>query len=246
MTLSVPIIHNMRLEGGAEQPIENELDVIDRMLKVAGATILELGCGAAEKTRAIAERTDVAAITAVEVDPIQHAKNLAIKDLPKVSFKSYGAQVIPEADNSFDIVMMFKSLHHVPGESMDQALKEISRVLKPGGHAYISEPVFAGEFNEVMRLFHDEEVVRKNAFNAVVRAVDNCVLELEEEFFFKNVIRLRSFEQYKSGILSVTHSAHVLDDETLAEVKRRFMKHESDKGFIFEVPNRVDLLRKPG
>jgi hypothetical protein len=65
----------------------------------------------------------------------------------------------------------------------------------------------------IMRLFHDEEVVRKNAFDALLRAVDSGVLEL--------------------------------DDETLAEVKRRFMKHESDKGCVFEVPNRIDLLRKP-
>jgi ubiquinone/menaquinone biosynthesis C-methylase UbiE len=246
MTLSVPIIHDMILKGSEEQPVENELDVINRMLPLAGAVILELGCGAAEKTRAIAESTDVAAITAVEIDPIQHGKNLEITDLAKVSFKSYGAQAIPEADDSFDIVMMFKSLHHVPGEMMDQALQEIQRVLKPGSYAYISEPVFAGAFNEIMRLFHDEEIVRKNAFDAVVRAVDNGVLELEEEFFFKNMIKLRSFEQYEAGILSVTHSDHDLDGETLAEVKRRFMKHESEKGFIFEVPNRIDLLRKPG
>jgi ubiquinone/menaquinone biosynthesis C-methylase UbiE len=245
MTSSVPGIHKMILEGAAEQPVENELGVISRMLPLAGARVLELGCGAAEKTRAIAESTDVAAITAVEIDPIQHRKNLKIADLPKVNFKSYGAQAIPEADDSFDIVMMFKSLHHVPGQSMDQALQEIQRVLKPGGYAYISEPVFAGEFNEIMRLFHDEEIVRKNAFDALLRAVDRGVLELGEEYFFKNVIKLRSFEQYEAGILSVTHIDHDLDDETLVEVKRRFMKHESDKGFVFEVPNRIDLLRKP-
>jgi hypothetical protein len=96
-----------------------------------------------------------------------------------------------------------------------------------------------------MRLFHDEEIVRKNAFDALLRAVGSGVLELGEEYFFKNVIKLRSFEQYETGILSVTHIDHDLDDETLAEVKRRFMKHESDKGFVFEVPNRIDLLRKP-
>lgn len=246
MTSSTRRIHNMLLKGSAKQPIANELEVINRMLSVAGGSILELGCGAAEKTRAIAERTEVAAITAVEIDPIQHKKNLELKDLPKVNFKSYGAQAILEADNSFDIVMMFKSLHHVPGESMDQALKEIQRVLKPGGYAYISEPVFAGEFNEIMRVFHDEEVVRQHAFEAVARAVNNGVFELEEEFFFRNIIKFRSFERYESGILSVTHSDHDLDDETLAEVKRRFLQHESDKGFVFEVPNRVDLLKKPG
>ncbi len=244
MTPSDTGSQTMSLIGPNEQTITSEMKVINRLLQVDGASILELGCGGAEKTRAIAERTDVASITAVEIDPIQHKKNLEITDLPKVNFKSYGAQLIPEPDNSFDIVMMFKSLHHVPGESMDKAMSEIRRVLKPGGRAYISEPVFAGPFNEIMRLFHDEQEVRQNAFAAVERAVSGGVLELEEEFFFKNVIKLKSYEQYEAGILSVTHSDHHLDDETKAEVKRRFLQHESDEGFVFEIPNRIDLLRK--
>ena len=51
---------------------------------------------------------------------------------------------------------------------MDAALSEIARVLKPGGQAWISEPVFAGELNEVFRLFHNEEVVRETAFGAIL------------------------------------------------------------------------------
>ena len=226
------------------QPVHNEIDVIDRMLALNGAYILELGCGAAEKTRLIAEKLNVAKITAVEIDPIQHKKNLQIADMPKTEFKSYGAQDIPEADEAFDVVMMFKSLHHVPGESMDQALAEISRVLKPGGVAYFSEPVFAGDFNEIIRLFHDEEAVRLQAFNALGRAIEEGVLELEEEFFFDTVVKMASFKQFEAGVLNVTFMDHQLDDALLADVKRRFMKHESEKGFIFQVPNRVDLLVK--
>ena len=234
----------MKLIGPADQPLTSETTIIGRMLKLPGANVLELGCGAAEKTRAIAERDQPAAITAVEIDPLQHHKNLTITDLPKVTFKSYGAQKIAEADNSFDIVIMFNSLHHVPQDSMDMALLEICRVLKPGGIAYISEPVFAGDFNEILRVFHDEELVRQQAFDALSRAVDNKVLYLEEEFFFKNVIRLPSFEIYLDNVLGVTHTNHELDAPTIAEVKRRFMQYESEEGFVFQVPNRVDLLRK--
>jgi len=234
----------MKLIGPGEQALTSEMKVINRMLNLPGARVLELGCGGAEKTRAIVERTEVASITAVEIDPVQHDKNLTITDLPTVTFKSYGAQNIDEEDNSFDIVIMFKSLHHVPKDDMDLALREIHRVLKPGGFAYFSEPVFAGEFNEIMRLFHDEELVRQQAFDALVRAVDNKVMGLEEEYFFKNIIRLPSFEIYLDNVLGVTHTNHQLDPPTIVEVKRRFMKHESAEGFVFQVPNRVDLLRK--
>jgi len=234
----------MKLIGPAEQALTSELKVLDRMLNLRGASVLELGCGGAEKTRAMAERTGPASITAVEIDTIQHQKNLNITDLPKVTFKSYGAQEIAEPDNSFDTVIMFKSLHHVPQSSLDQALLEICRVLKPGGLAYLSEPVFAGDFNEIMRLFHDEELVRQQAFDAIIRAIDNKVMVLEEEYFFKNTIRLPSFEVYLDNILGVTHTNHKLDQTTIAEVKRRFMQHERDEGFVFQIPNRVDLLKK--
>ena len=145
------------------------------------ARVLELGCGKAEKTRTLAQTGRVREIVALEVDAIQHAKNLAVDDLPGVIFAHGGAEAIPAADASFDIVLMFKSLHHVPLGQMDAALSEIARVLKPGGLAWISEPVYAGELNEVFKLFHDEKTVREAAFAAICRAVTQGPLALQEQ-----------------------------------------------------------------
>ena len=244
--INTPASTAMSLQGPETQDVSNELEVLTRLLPLAGASALELGCGAADKTRQLAEQTGVSTIIAVEIDPIQHEKNLQINDLPKVAFRSYGAQEIAEPDAVFDIVLMFKSLHHVPAASLDQALEEIHRVLKPGGLAYFSEPVFAGAFNEIMRPFHDEELVRQQAFAALQRAADSALFDLQEEYFFRNVVRLKSWEQYQHGILNVTHTDHQLSDDVLAEVKKRFEAHHSDEGFVFEIPNRVDVLRRPG
>ncbi len=238
------VMEMMNLEGPEKQDETSELAVIQRMLNLKNARLLELGCGAAEKTRQIAETTDVSEIVAVEIDSIQHEKNLRIDDLPKVTFKSYGAEEIPEEDGSFDVVMMFKSLHHVPSDKMDDALLEIRRVLKPGGYAYFSEPVFAGEFNEIMRVFHDEESIRRQAFEALTRTVARRNLALNEEYFFKSRIKLQSWEQYEKGIKSITHTEHSVTSDQLAEAKQRFLQHETDRGFVFAIPNRVDLLQK--
>ena len=235
----------MQLMGPEQQDTTEEIDVLTRMLPFDGARVLELGCGGAEKTRQIAELTGVEEVVAAEVDQIQHEKNLLIEDLPKVTFASFGAEAIEAPDASFDIVLMFKSLHHVPIPMLDQAMREIRRVLKPGGFAYISEPVFAGAFNEVIRLFHDESAVRQAAFDAMVRAVDSGILELSEEYFFKNVVRLQHFGQFEKGILNATFMDHQLSDELLAEVKNRFESYGAPDGYVFEVPNRVDLLHKP-
>jgi ubiquinone/menaquinone biosynthesis C-methylase UbiE len=235
----------MFIEGPAQQPIQNEFDVLASRLPLAGARLLELGCGAAEKTRQIAERGGVAAVVAAEVDQIQHRKNLEVSDLPQVDFKSYGAEAIEEPDESFDIVLMFKSLHHVPVPLMDAALAEIRRVLKPGGLAYISEPVYAGTFNEVIRLFNDEATVRRAAFAAVERAVQGGLLELVEQVFFKNVVKLQSFAQFEHGVLNVTHSDFAMTPERLEQVRAKFESYRGEQGYVFELPNRVDLLRKP-
>ena len=231
----------MQLIGPAEQPFENELDVIQSLVDLEGARILELGCGAAEKTQQLVALAPTLSITASEVDLIQHEKNLA-NAIERVTFKSYGAEAIDEADASFDGVMMFKSLHHVPLDQLDQAFSEIERVLKPGGWVYISEPVFAGAFNEVIRIFHDEEHVRKEAFAAIERAVASERFNLSEERFFLTRIKMNHFQQFEDRLLNVTHTEHNLTDAQYQEVQRRFESNRSAEGFVFDIPNRVDLL----
>ncbi len=234
----------MQIQGSPQQEIHSEFAVLRQLLPLESARVLELGCGAAEKTRQIAEQTSVAEIVAAEVDHHQHDKNLRVTDLPNVTFKSYGAEAIDEPDNSLDILLMFKSLHHVPIQRMDQTFEEIRRVLKPGGLAYISEPVFAGEFNEITRIFHDESEVRCKAFEALARAVDRNTMELVEEKFFKNVIKLKSFEQFEQGMLNVTHTDIDLTPTLLQSVREKFESYRGNDGFVFQIPNRVDLLRK--
>ena len=208
------------------------------------ARILELGCGKAEKTRAIAKDDKVAYLLALETDAIQHAINLTYTDLPKVQFAPGAAEAIPAANASFDIVLMFKSLHHVPLEKLDQALAEIHRVLKPGGLAYISEPIFAGEYNEILRLFHDESIVRQAAFAAVERAVDAGLFDLVEQKFFLSPLRYRDFAQFEDNVIKVTHTQHQLTDALLAEIRDKFNAHMTVDGARFLAPIRVDLLRK--
>ena len=231
----------MQLIGPAEQPFENELDVIQSLVDLDGARILELGCGAAEKTQQLVAIAPTLSITASEVDLIQHEKNLA-NSIERVTFKSYGAEAIDEADASFDGVMMFKSLHHVPLDQLDQAFAEIERVLKPGGWVYISEPVFAGAFNEVIRIFHDEEHVRKEAFAAIERAVASERFNLSQERFFLTRMKMNHFQQFEDRLLNVTHTEHNLTDAQYQEVQRRFESNRSEDGFVFDIPNRVDLL----
>ncbi len=222
-----------------------ELEIIEQVLPLTGARILELGCGRAWMTRQIAEKFTPEQIIATEVDQIQHAKNLLIEDLPQVTFVYGSAADIEQPDASVDIVVMLKSLHHVPIHLMDQALTEIARVLKPGGLAYISEPVYEGDLNEILRLFNDEKEVREAAFGAVARAVDAGTFNLEKQIFFNSPGSYRDFAHFEQRMLNVTHSDHQIDDALHQKIQQTFMQHMTEDGAHFLKPSRVDLLRRP-
>jgi len=221
-----------------------EAEIYNRLLTLDNSHILELGCGSAEITRNIATSGSNRTITALEVDEIAHAKNRQVSDLPNVTFALAGAQKIPLADETVDIVMMFKSLHHVPLDLMPTSLHEINRVLKPGGLAYISEPVFAGDFNDILRLFHDEQKVREAAFAAVKKVVDDGLFHLVEETFFNSPATFRDFNEFEENTIKATHSFHSLDDALYQQVKQRFEQHMGADGAHFHMPIRVDLLKK--
>jgi len=236
---------SLKIHEPTAQRICPEIDIIRECLPLEGARVLELGCGKAEMTRLIAEQFPGAEIVATEVDDIQHAKNLAITDLPQVRFCVGGAEAIAEPDASFDAVLMFKSLHHVPLPLLDQALAEVRRVLKPGGFAYLSEPIFAGDFNDILRLFHDEQQVREAAFAAVTRTVESGALECVKQLFFSVPATFPDFETFEERVINVTYAEHRLDDALYLAVRKQFMAHMTEQGASFLKPMRVDLLRRP-
>lgn len=237
----------MQIAREGELPCSSDFDQISKLLPLDGARLLELGCGAAFTTRRLAETFPLREIVAMEVDRIQHEKNLLIPDLPNVTFIYGGAQAIQLPDADIDAVIMLKSLHHVPVAEMGKALSEIARVLRPGGLAYISEPVYAGAFNDILRLFNDEKVVREAAFAAIREAVESGLLELESEVHFHTISRFEGFEEFESRIIGATHSTFDIDDALLERIKAAFAPHIDAEGIAeFVNPIRVDLLRKPG
>ncbi len=236
------------LEFGLSIPIERvvaEPVILGELLDLDHRDILELGCGRAEKTRAIASSGTGRSLVALEVDEVQHALNHEITDLPNVRFALGAAEEIPADDRSFDVVLLFKSLHHVPVESMGRALAEVVRVLRPGGLAYISEPIFRGDFNEVLRVFHDESCVRKEAFAAIQRLATSGVVDLVSQTFFRDPLSFADCAEFERLVIGVTHTKHILSAETRGEVRARFAGFAASGAAHFEQPIRVDLLRRP-
>ena len=225
--------------------VHDELDLLADLAPLAGARVVELGCGAAALARALLRRFPDSHVTALEVDERQHALNLA-NPQDRLHFVAGGAQAIPCADGSFDLALMLKSLHHVPLPLMDQALREVHRVLRPGGHLYVSEPVYAGELNQITRLFNDEGQVRAAAQAALDRALAAGQWEPAAELRFEVPVQYADFADFERRMLDVTYAERQLDDALRQRVRALFEPHVGPGGAHFKRPMHARLLRKPG
>jgi SAM-dependent methyltransferase len=228
----------------AAELITDEVDFLRCVVPLADARVIELGCGKADLSRRLVERGFVRSVTALEVDRRQHAANVAGNPPAGLNFVAGGAEAIPLPDAQFDLALMLKSLHHVPLDRLDAALQEIRRVLVPGGWLYVSEPVYGGEFNEVVRLFHDEGAVRAAAYHAILKAEATGVLKHVGEHVFDTPLAFRDYEDFVNRMVRVTHSDIRLPDAIAGQVRERFNRSLTADGARFVRQMRINVLQK--
>ena len=227
----------------------DELDVLAQMLAAQGQplqaqAIIELGCGNARLSCGLVQRYAQCTVTGLEVDAVQHAKNLA-RAPAGVTFVAAGAQDVPFADASFDLALMLKSLHHVPLDLLDRALSEVARVLRPGSLFYVSEPIYGGALNEIVRLYNDEGVVRPAAQAALDRAVAKGEhWQQVAEYRFAQAVHYANFEEFAKRMLYPTFADHGIDDAITARVQAAFEPHCTAAGASFVRPMHVRLLQR--
>jgi SAM-dependent methyltransferase len=222
--------------------IGDELELLVALVPLQAARLIEPGCGNARMARALLERRPHCEVVGLEVDEVQHAKNLAAPQ-PGLSFVKGVAQSIPFEDGWFDGALMLKSLHHVPMPLMGRALGDVARVLRPGGWLYVSEPVYAGSLNDLIRLFNDEREVRAAAQAALDDALRSGAWEPLAEHWFEVPARFRSFAEFEQQAMRQTFANHSVDDALLATVRARFEPHLGPDGAAFTRPMHVRVLR---
>lgn len=124
-----------------------------RFAKVAGtdgwpyAKALELGCGTGFfllnlKQAGVLDEGHVTDISPGMVDAAR--KNAAMLGF-EIEGRVADAETIPYEDDTFDLVVGHAVLHHIP--DVEQAIREVVRVLKPGGRfVFAGEPTTIGDF----------------------------------------------------------------------------------------------------
>jgi len=105
--------------------------VLNQLNISKSSKILELGCGVGMTTKFIAKKFSESYVTALDYDSEQIKKAKEENDNKKVNFTVGDAANLNFSDNSYDIVFEILAFHHIPKYQV--AIKEVFRVLKPGG-----------------------------------------------------------------------------------------------------------------
>src|SRR5215471_3304668 len=116
-----------------------------RLLAAAGVArggrALDVGCGPGYFVRMLAEAVGPAgSVVGVDAAPemTEYASRRA-RRLPNCTFQPATAEALPFPDASFDVVVSSLVIHHLPDEGRLTAVREMRRVLRPGGSLLLAE-----------------------------------------------------------------------------------------------------------
>ena len=179
----------------------DELDIPEQ------CKILELGCGDANLWRKnkdrIPKNLDIT-LSDFSKGMLNDAKITLGEKAKDFKFEIIDATDIPYNDCSFDLVIANHMLYHV--ESIEKALSEIYRVLKPGGYFYASTvgQNHMSEIRDIMLKFKSETMDLKSSDITSRFQLENGVEKLKK--WFSNI----EMKRYEDSLI-VTEAIPIID-----------------------------------
>lgn len=111
-----------------------------------GWTMLDIGCGGGATLKRLLKRSMNAQVYGIDIseESVAKAKKVNAKVLDKQVFVTQGsAEVLPYEDNKFDLVTAVETVYFWP--NLPNCLKEVKRVMKPGGRFAIMVEVLESD-----------------------------------------------------------------------------------------------------
>jgi len=154
----------------AVSPVHAAHGDLDALVEAAelcgGERVLDLGCGTGHSTLALAARAGFVVGLDLTEAMLAEARRLAEdRGSDNVRFERGDAEALPYPDASFDVVTSRVSAHHYAHP--ERAVREASRVLRPGGRLVVSDSVAPEDsaqdtFLNAIELLRDPSHVRNH------------------------------------------------------------------------------------
>ena len=159
---------------------EHAVNRVIRWLKASKPVILDIGCSSGYTIKLLRERLPDAVIAGADcvTGPLQNL-GAAIPDLPLFQFDLV---TCPLPDNSVDAVISLNVLEHI--EAHDAAVRQMYRILKPGGIAVVEVPAGPGLYDIYDRQLMHMRRYRMRELTHLVRYAGFRVLERSHLGFF--------------------------------------------------------------
>ena len=217
--------------------------VLSENLNLDKLEIVDVGSGAGDLVRYMTNQG--AQVTGLECGALQLEK---ARSYPLAGDEVYiegVGQELPFADASFDVVIFFNSLHHVPLEYMATALDEARRVVKATGMVYVAEPIASGSGFELNAPIDDETTVRAAAYDAITNATAKGLTQVRE-IFYQTVYHYSDFVAFKENVIPIEPRRRDLFEAIESDLGETFdrLGVPEESGIRFEQPMRVNLLIK--
>jgi 2-polyprenyl-3-methyl-5-hydroxy-6-metoxy-1,4-benzoquinol methylase len=183
MTLTGDMVHFLRHSE------RRRFQTVARLLPAAGVLrVLDVGCGIGELTEMIAGRRYKTYALDLGFDSIRRASAKFRKININVPFVQGDVYRLPFQDSSFDAVVASEIIEHL--DRPQDAIREIARVVRPGGCFVLSTP-----YRERLRYTICIHCNRKTPVNAHLHSFDEPALQTllrEAGFSIKELKRFSS------------------------------------------------------
>ena len=123
----------MPVEGGADERRESG-DGRAAQSRDEGDTVLDLGCGSGYAGRALRETADAGRVYGLDASPEMARNARSYTDDPPVTYLVGDFEHLPFADDSIDHCFSMEAFYYA--SDPNAALRELRRVLRPGGTFY--------------------------------------------------------------------------------------------------------------